>query len=138
MQDLIETIRTAVVSGATSEQKASGVAACRAILTALDTEPGRPLTMPGMEQPASTPIASLARSVSSMSVDQMLDLMIARLTTIANTRETSQPTQSAKTALPAVAANPDSSRGLRVPLAARATKVTPHATLNSRRPSSKP
>ena len=94
MQELIEAIRVAVGADATAEQKATGVQACRTIVAALDTEPGKPIVLPGMPQPAST---------SRVSVDQMLDLMIARLTTIASEREV-QP-------MPA----PDP-RGLRVPV----------------------
>jgi hypothetical protein len=95
MQELIEAIRSAVGADATAEQKATGVQACRTIVAALDTEPGKPIVLPGMPLPAST---------SRVSVDQMLDLMIARLTTIASEREV-QP-------LPAA---PDP-RGLRVPV----------------------
>ena len=114
--------------------------ACRAILTALDAEPGKPLTMAGVVTPAATPIASLAQSVSRMSVDQMLDLMIARLTMIANAREASPPTQSVAGALPPMASkNPDGSRGLRVPVAAASPmKVPPRATPNVRRPARTP
>lgn len=78
MQDLIEVIRAATTSGATADQKAAGVQACRTIITALDSEPGKPLAMPGMPSPS--PLAGI-------SVDNMLDLLIARLTTIANTRD---------------------------------------------------
>ena len=78
MHDLIDIIRTAVGADATTEQKAAGVQACRTIAAALDTEPGKPLVLPGTPAPAAT---------SRVSVDQMLDLMIARLTTIANERD---------------------------------------------------
>jgi hypothetical protein len=78
MHDLIDTIRAAVGAAATTEQKAAGVQACRTIAAALDTEPGKPLVLPGMPTPPAT---------SRVSVDQVLDLMIARLTTIANDRD---------------------------------------------------
>lgn len=78
MHDLIDIIRAAVVADATTEQKAAGVQACRTIAAALDTEPGKPLVLPGTPAPIAT---------SRVSVDQVLDLMIARLTTIANERE---------------------------------------------------
>jgi hypothetical protein len=95
MQDLIEAIRVAVTKDASAEQKATGVQACRTIIAALDTEPGKPIMLPGTPLPAVT---------SRVSVDQMLDLMIARLTTIAAERD----------AQPAPTVEPP--RGLRVPV----------------------
>lgn len=97
MQDLIEAIRVAVATDASAEQKATGVQACRTIAAALDTEPGKPIMLPGVSLPART---------SGVSVDQMLDLMIARLTTIAAQRDA--------TPSPTTASSP---RGLRVPTA---------------------
>ena len=93
MDQLIEAIRVAVAAGASAEQKATGAQACRTILAALGTEAGKPIVLPGIPMPAST---------SRVSVDQVLDLMIARLTTIASERD----------------ANPAPSvpRGLRVPV----------------------
>ncbi len=95
MQELIEAIRVAVATDASAEQKAAGVQACRTISTALDTEPGKPILLPGTPPPAAT---------SLVSVDQMLDLVISRLTTIATERD----------ALPAPTAA--QLRGLRVPV----------------------
>jgi hypothetical protein len=103
MQALIEAIRVAVATEASTEQKASGAQACRTILAALDTEPGKPFVLPGMPMPAAT---------SRVSVDQMLDLMIARMTTIASERDA----QPAPTAAPPMLAT-SSPRGLRVPVA---------------------
>ncbi len=97
MQELIEVIRVAVTTDATAEQKATGVQACRTIVAALDTEPGRPIVLPGMTMPAPT---------SRVSVDQIIDLMIGRLTTIAAQRD-AEP-------VPVAAPSP---RGLRVPVA---------------------
>jgi hypothetical protein len=108
MQELIEVIRVAVATDASAEQKATGVQACRTIVAALDAEPGRPIMLPGMPLPTAT---------SGVSVDQMFDLIIARLTTIATQRD-------AQPALPAAPAP----RGLRVP-------VTPAALP---RPTTKP
>ena len=113
MQELIEAIRVAVATDASVEQKATGVQACRTIVAALDTEPGKPIMLPGMSLPAPT---------ARVSMDQMLDLMIARLTTIAAQRE----------AEPAPTAAP-SPRGLRVPAAPAAlprpsTKPIPKRT----------
>lgn len=96
MQDLLEAIRVAVGADASCQQKTAGVHACRTIIAALDSEPGKPIALPGAPHPAAT---------SRVPVDQMLDLMIARLTTIAAEREVA-PT-------PFVAPP----RGLRVPIA---------------------
>lgn len=74
MQELIEAIRVAVTSGATAEQKSIGAQACRTILTALDAEPGKPIVLPGAPTPS--PLAGLT-------LDQALDLAIARLRAIA-------------------------------------------------------
>lgn len=96
MQELIEAIRVAVASDANAEQKATGAQACRTILAALDSVPGKPIVLPGTQLPA---------PATRVSVDQMLDLMIARLTTIAAQREV-EPA-------PTAASPP---RGLRVPV----------------------
>ena len=102
MQELIEAIRAAVATDASPEQKATGVQACRTIVAALDTEPGKPIVLPGMPLPAAT---------SRVSVDQIIDLMIARLTTIAAERDTHPAPTIAPPTL--TAASP---RGLRVPV----------------------
>ena len=71
-------IRAAVTTGATNEQKAAGLQACRTIIAALDTEPGNPLVPPSL----------LATSLATRpTLDQMLDLAITRLVTIANARD---------------------------------------------------
>ena len=81
MQELIDVIRAAVIADATNEQKAAAVQACRTIAAALDVEPGKPIALPGTPS-ASPPAARL-------SLDQVLDLAIARLTMIANEHEKS-------------------------------------------------
>lgn len=78
MDQLIDTIRAATAIGASTDQKAAGVQACRTIIAALDTEPGKPIVLPG------TPSSSTG---ARLSIDQVLDLVIARLTTIANERD---------------------------------------------------
>lgn len=100
MQELIEVIRAAVTTGATNEQKAAGLQACRTIITALDTEPGKPLVPPSL----------LATSLATRpTLDQMLDLAIARLSTIASAHDAATATQK-------VAAMPRQlPTGLRVP-----------------------
>lgn len=106
MNELIDAIRTAVADGATAEQKAAGVLACRTIASALDTEPGKPLTLPGVAPMAST---------SRVSIDQVLDLAIARLSMVASEQESkrasSTPTAAAR---PTEATKPT---GFRVPSA---------------------
>ena len=90
MQEMIESIRVAVMDGATPEQKAAGAVACRAILAALDAEPGKSITLPGAPPPS--PLAGI-------SPDQALDLLIARLSAVAEARQAAAaPPPSAKPA----------------------------------------
>ena len=79
MDQLIDTIRAAIAADASKEQKAAGVQACRTIVAALDTEPGKPIVLPGT--PPKPPL-------SGVSFDQVLDLLIGRLTSIANASDT--------------------------------------------------
>jgi hypothetical protein len=67
MISFIETIQKALADNATPEQKQSGAAACRAILTALETQTGQSL---GALMPAAP---------ARLDVDQVLELVIARL-----------------------------------------------------------
>lgn len=69
MHDLIETIRAATAADATPEQKAAAATACRTLLTALETESGKPLAPPV----AASPLAGIDPTLA-------LDLLIARLT----------------------------------------------------------
>lgn len=78
MHELIETIRAAVADGATAEQKATGAQACRTILAALEAAPGKPIVLPDAPRP---------HPLSGISLDQALDLAIARLRTIAEQRD---------------------------------------------------
>lgn len=88
MNELIEAIRLAVSDGATAEQKATGAQACQTILAALGAQPGKPIVLPGTPQP---------HPLSRLSMDQVLDLAIARLTQIAAAREkeVAQPARAA-------------------------------------------
>lgn len=70
MDTFIETIRTAVGDSATAEQKQAGAAACRAILTALESQAGHALAGP------------LSPAPQRLEVDQVLDLVISRLRTM--------------------------------------------------------
>lgn len=94
MDPIIETIRSAVAPDASDEAKAAGVMACRAVLTALEAQPGE-LLVPGAPVDAGTPTdsvnvtpvpalgpANIAAAVSvmrDMNPEQLLDLAIARL-----------------------------------------------------------
>ena len=110
MHELIETIRAAVASDATMAQKAAGAAACRTIYAALDTEPGKPLGISGV-----APVPAAQR----ITFEQVLDLMIAKLTVIANEHD--------KNVAPAPALPPSS--GLRVPVAPISpTRAVPRPT----------
>ncbi len=66
MDTFIQTIRTAVGEGATADQKQAGAVACRAILAALEGQTGHALS-------------ALAPASARPEVDQVLDLVIARL-----------------------------------------------------------
>jgi hypothetical protein len=139
MQELIESIRAAVASGANTEHKAAGVTACRTILTALDTEPGKPLA-PALP-PIVVPSASPLQGLSKLSLDQMLDLLIARLSMVANAREANQPTRVVQNPPnpPAATASVGASRGLRVPPALpQSAKGTPKSAGVVRKPGSRP
>ena len=91
MESLLETIRAAIANGATTEHKAAGVQACRTIIAALDTEPGKPLVPPSL----------LATSLATRpTLDQMLDLAITRLSTIASARDAAVPATQKVSAVP--------------------------------------
>jgi len=78
MEQMIETVRIAASDGATPEQKAAGVAACRTLLAALEAEAGKPIAIAGA--PTAGPLAGIAP-------DQALDLLIAKLSAIAQEKE---------------------------------------------------
>lgn len=76
MENVIEAIRAAIAPDATAEAKNAGVAACRAIITALDANPGEPLAAPVVP---SSPVVAMVAALRGVPVDQLLDLAIARL-----------------------------------------------------------
>ena len=78
METHVETIRLAVALDATVEARASGAIACRTILATLEPAPMVPIAAPRLE-PAH--IASLAATIRSVPMDQLLDLAIAKLRT---------------------------------------------------------
>ena len=72
MENIIETIRTALATSASTEQRAAGVTACHEALAALGAAPGQPT-------PAMPPIATMVAALRNVPRDQLLDLVIARL-----------------------------------------------------------
>ena len=83
MDDMIETIRVASTEGATPEQKAAAVIACRTILAALEAEVGKPITVSGA--PAPSPLAGIPP-------EHAIDLLIAKLTAVAESNEKARAT----------------------------------------------
>jgi hypothetical protein len=78
LDDLIASIRAAVVSGASADVRATGATACRSILTALEAQAGQPLTAAPSAAAAST-LAGMLSAFASMPREQLLDLVIAKL-----------------------------------------------------------
>ena len=70
MDSGLETIRIALADGASVEQRAAGVTACRAVITALGAAQGQPTA--GAAVAPGLPLAGL-------SFDQVLELAIAKL-----------------------------------------------------------
>jgi hypothetical protein len=124
MDQLIDTIRAAVATDASKEQKAAGVHACRTIVAALDTEPGKPIVLHGA--PPKPPL-------SGVSFDQVLDLLIGKLTAIAHANDANQAAAELLPPRDAVARPAPPRTGLRVP-AARPANVARAA--NVARPAS--
>jgi hypothetical protein len=78
MENIIETIRAAIASDASPEARAAGAAACRAILTALESTPGQPIGAAIVAPPAS-PVAAIVATLRGVPTDQLLDLAIMKL-----------------------------------------------------------
>jgi hypothetical protein len=118
MNELIDHIRAAIAQGATPEQKAIGAQACRTILAALDAQPGKPIVLPG---------ATPAQSTSRLTFDQALDLVIARLRTVADEHDKQIETATAVPSrnLPA---------GMRIPLMQPATPSISRPVTSKRKP----
>ena len=81
MDQLIETIRMAVATNATAETRAAGATACRTILTALDATAGEPLAATAVPAPNAQAVA-IASALRGMPMDQLADLLIAKLRTL--------------------------------------------------------
>jgi hypothetical protein len=75
MDTFIEHIRAAIADDSTSEARAAGATACRAILGALEAKPGEPLA----KAPPSTPMQDVVAALSNTPPEQLLDLAIAKL-----------------------------------------------------------
>jgi hypothetical protein len=76
MEDVINAIRAAVAPDATPDAKSAGIAACRAVLAALDATPGQSI---GAAPIPATPVAAIVGALRGMPPDQLLDLAIAKL-----------------------------------------------------------
>jgi len=72
MDAMIETIKRAVADDATSDAKKAGTQACRAILLALEAEPGTALV----------PAAGTVSPLAGVDITQVLDLAIAKLRSV--------------------------------------------------------
>ncbi len=78
METLIESIRIAVATDATDEQRAAGAQACRTIATALESKPGEAIVAPAL--PTTAPqLAQMISALRGVPPEQLLDLAIARL-----------------------------------------------------------
>ena len=78
MENLLESIRAALVPEATSETRAAAIGACRTILSALGATPGEPLAAP--RQPEIGPTAhAIASVIRSTPPDQLLDMLVTKL-----------------------------------------------------------
>ena len=75
MIDYIEAIQAAISPSAAPEQRATGAAACRAILATLEPPPAPSAAA----APAMPPIGELVAALRGMPTDQLLDVAIARL-----------------------------------------------------------
>jgi hypothetical protein len=78
MENVLEAIRAAVAVDATAEARTAGVAACRAILAALEAQPGEPIVA-NVVAPSPSPIATVVAALRGVPADQLLDLAIAKL-----------------------------------------------------------
>lgn len=75
LEPLMEAIRRAVADDADDLTRKAGADACRALLAALDTKPGDPLTDP----PPSSPLAAMAAAAEQAPPGVVLDTIIAKL-----------------------------------------------------------
>jgi hypothetical protein len=76
LDDLVASIRASVAPGVSAEARAIGATACRAILTALETQPGQPLAAapPSAPAPASS-LAGMLSQLAAMPREQLLGFL---------------------------------------------------------------
>ena len=79
MENLIESIRSAIAQDASPEVRATGVSACRAILSALEATPGQPLASAAVVTPSPAAIAQVVAAFRGVPADQLLDIAIGKL-----------------------------------------------------------
>ncbi|MBE7450538.1 MAG: hypothetical protein HS111_17055 [Kofleriaceae bacterium] len=93
MEPALEALRAALADGATPDQRAAGVAACRAIIAALEATPGEP--MPVAASPETATAITAPISLAGLSLDQVLDLAIGKLRSMvpADRLAAAQPTE---------------------------------------------
>ena len=83
MDQLLESIRAAVATGASDDVKVAGATACRTILIALEAKPGEPMAAPAPITTTSAPeIGAIVAGLKGVPVEQLLDLAIAKLRTM--------------------------------------------------------
>ena len=76
MDELFNTIRSAIATDASPEARVAGAQACRTILAALEATPGQPLVA---RPTPSSPMQAVLMALSSTPPEQLLDLAIAKL-----------------------------------------------------------
>src|SRR5947208_3554541 len=82
MDQMIEMIRTAIATNATTDARAAGATACRTILTALEAAAGEPLATPPVPPTPTAQAVAIASALRGMPMDQLADLLIAKLRTL--------------------------------------------------------
>lgn len=82
LHELVATIRASVAPGVTSEARAAGATACRAILAALEAQVGQPLvattTSPTTAQsppPSASPLARILSQLAGMPREQLTGIL---------------------------------------------------------------
>lgn len=79
MEKVIEQIRAALAQDATPDARTAGIAACRAVLAALEATPGAPMATATAAPTDTNPIASIVGALRGVPPEQLLDLAIAKL-----------------------------------------------------------
>jgi hypothetical protein len=79
MDELVEAIRAAVAPEAPNDIRTAGAAACRTILTALDSSQGPAMTEAAVAPSQTSKIANAVAMLRNVPADQLLDLAIAKL-----------------------------------------------------------